>query len=204
MPNKPENHYRAWLVKAGEDELSARVLIEKEAGAPSTICFLSQQMAEKYLKGLLVFHNEEFLKIHDLIELETLLLGVEPEIQSFHEDCKTLNQYYVGTRYPADVPEFTFQECKYALEAAFRIKEFVIRKIEEQENATKQKGFTSIILVIIMVALAGAVGYFYSSKNQKGFTGNKQVTIPSFTDYEQPLSEDIINCEFKAISHFFI
>ena len=133
MPNKPESNYRAWLAKAGEDELSAGALVEREAGAPSTVCFLSQQMAEKYLKGLLVFHNEEFLKVHDLIELETLLLGVEPEIQSFHEDCKTLNQYYVGTRYPGDVPEFTFKECKSAFEAALRIKEFVSEKIEKEK-----------------------------------------------------------------------
>jgi len=131
MPDKPESNYRAWLAKAGEDELSAGVLVGQEAGAPSTVCFLSQQMAEKYLKGLLVFHNEEFLKIHDLMELETLLLAVEPEIISCHEECATLNQYYVGTRYPADVPEFTFQECSDAFASALHIKEFVLKKIGE-------------------------------------------------------------------------
>ncbi|TSC66917.1 MAG: HEPN domain-containing protein, partial [Parcubacteria group bacterium Gr01-1014_66] len=146
MPNKPENNYRAWLAKAGEDELSAGALVEKEAGAPSTICFLSQQMGEKYLKGLLVFHNEEFLKVHDLLELETLLLDGEPEIQSLHEYCKTLNQYYVGTRYPGDVPKFTFPECKGAFESALRIKEFVLKKIAEEETTIHQKGFANIVL----------------------------------------------------------
>ncbi len=160
MPNKPESNYRAWLAKAGEDELSAGALVENEVGAPSTVCFLSQQMAEKYLKGLLIFHHEEFLKVHDLLELETLLLAGEPDIQSLHEDCKTLNQYYVGTRYPGDVPEFTFQECSNAFEAALRIKEFVLKKLEGEEAIAHQKGFVGIALVILVVAVvAGAVGY---------------------------------------------
>ena len=112
MPKrKKENNYWEWFEKAKEDELSAKVIL-KERGAPSTVCFLSQQMAEKYLKGLIVFHQRSFPKIHDLLELETLLLKIFPGIREIHEDLKFLNRYYIETRYPGDYPEFSWQEAK--------------------------------------------------------------------------------------------
>ncbi|MDA2922864.1 HEPN domain-containing protein [Patescibacteria group bacterium AH-259-L07] len=87
-------------------------------------------MAEKCLKSLLVFHKKKFPKIHDLLELETLLIDLEPDIKEVHQDIILLNRYYIETRYPGDYPEFTFKECKQALESAVRIKEFVFKKME--------------------------------------------------------------------------
>ncbi|MEK6645737.1 MAG: HEPN domain-containing protein [Candidatus Firestonebacteria bacterium] len=55
------NLYQEWFVKAEEDELSINAILT-EKGAPSTACFLAQQMAEKYIKGFLVFHKKEFPK----------------------------------------------------------------------------------------------------------------------------------------------
>jgi len=71
-------------------------------------------------------------------------------------------------------------------------------KLMEQEKTKSNK--TEIMVFIILVI--AVVGYFYFSKDQKSFTGGKQATTPSFTDYGQPLSEDMINCEFKVISSF--
>ncbi|MBI5786978.1 MAG: HEPN domain-containing protein, partial [Candidatus Niyogibacteria bacterium] len=85
MANNPETNYLSWLGKAGEDELSTHAVL-KGGGAFSTACFLSQQMAEKYLKGLLVFHNRSFPKVHDLLELETLLLDIEPGVKDYESD----------------------------------------------------------------------------------------------------------------------
>ena len=128
MPDEARGNYRAWLHKAEEDELSLNAILKDEAGSPSTACFLSQQMAEKLLKGLLVFHNKDFPKVHDLLELETLLLDVEPDITKLHEDPMSLNRYYVEARYPGEYPEFNFIECGEAREAAGRIKEFALTK----------------------------------------------------------------------------
>ncbi|MBI2591167.1 MAG: HEPN domain-containing protein [Candidatus Brennerbacteria bacterium] len=128
MLNNQENNYKNWFKKAEEDELSINSIL-KEGGAFSTACFLSQQMAEKYLKGLLVFYNKEFLKVHDLIELETLLIKDNSKIKEFHNDLKLLNRYYIETRYPGDYPEFNFEEAQKSYEAAKRIKEFVLGKI---------------------------------------------------------------------------
>lgn len=54
-----------WFEKAEEDALSLRAVLKE--GAPITACFLAQQMAEKYLKGLLAAHHVEFPKVHNLV-----------------------------------------------------------------------------------------------------------------------------------------
>lgn len=129
MPDKPVNNHGEWFKKAEEDALSVNAIL-REKGAPSTACFLSQQMAEKYLKGLLVFHNRDFPKIHDLIELETRLLDLEPDIQEIHNDLKLLNRYYIETRYPGDYPEFHWDEAREARDAALKIKKFVLESVK--------------------------------------------------------------------------
>lgn len=131
MANDPETNYLNWLGKAEEDELSIQAIL-KGGGAFSTACFLSQQMTEKYLKGFLVFSGRSFPKIHDLLELETLLLENLPDVVSLHEELKHLNRYYIETRYPGDYPEITSDEAQKALGAAQRIKDFVLQAIEKK------------------------------------------------------------------------
>lgn len=126
MPDEKANNFRDWLKRAGEDELSINAILKEEAGAPSTACFLSQQMAEKLLKGLLVYHDQEFPKIHDLLALETMIIRIEPRVVGIHEDLRLLNRYYVETRYPGDYPECNFAECKEAFKSALRIKDLVL------------------------------------------------------------------------------
>jgi len=59
MPPDARTFADEWFAKAEEDALSIRAIL-KEGGASSTACFLSQQLAEKYLKGLLVFLKTPF------------------------------------------------------------------------------------------------------------------------------------------------
>src|SRR3989344_2687943 len=95
-----------WVRKAGEDELNIRSILTHRDGTPSGVCFLSQQMAEKYLKALLVFHERIFPKVHDLLDLSTRLLDIETEVAEIQEDLVILNRYYIETRYPGDYPDF--------------------------------------------------------------------------------------------------
>lgn len=127
MPRSSSKKHMEWFAKAGEDELSIRAVLN--GGAPSTACFLSQQMAEKYLKGLVVFHGKSFPKVHDLFVLETILMDAESDINSIHEDLKHLNRYYIETRYPGDYPQFTVEESRAAYEAAVRVKDFVMSRV---------------------------------------------------------------------------
>ena len=132
MANNPETNYLEWFVKAEEDELSIETILKGD-GSPSTACFLSQQMAEKYLKGLLIFRGISFPKVHDLLELETILLGDFPEIKNLHEEFKNLNRYYIQTRYPGDYPKISFEEAQTAKESAASIKDFVLKNAPENK-----------------------------------------------------------------------
>lgn len=129
MRNNNPNNCREWLKKAEDDECSANSILRRKDGAPSTVCFLSQQMAEKYLKALLVFHGSNFPKVHDLLELATLLLNLEAEIEKLRDDLNNLNSYYIETRYPGAYPEFSWADAEMAFAAAIRVKEFIFGKM---------------------------------------------------------------------------
>ena len=120
--------YQQWLKKVEEDEFAGQEILDGER-FPAPACFHFQQMAEKSLKALLVFYGKEFPKIHDLIALAGLLVPVAPEIKEHKSDLEFLGRYYVETRYPGEYPEFTSEECQRALEAALRVKEFVLARI---------------------------------------------------------------------------
>lgn len=131
MVNPKPNLTDEWLVKAGDDEKNAVSIFTHRDGTPGGVCFLSQQMAEKYLKALLVFHERPFPKVHDLLDLSTRLLDIEMEVLQIQEDLVILNRYYIETRYPGDYPEFIWSDAEEALVSARQIKIFVLSKIRQ-------------------------------------------------------------------------
>lgn len=131
MTNIQNPLHTEWFEKAEDDELSIRAILKE--GASSTACFLAQQMAEKHLKGLLVFFGDAFPKVHDLLELETRLMKSSPLITHLHVDLQKLNRFYIEARYPGDYPEFTRTEAIEAFEAALRIKNAVMEIIVAKE-----------------------------------------------------------------------
>lgn len=121
---------RVWLSKAEEDDLTCASLITHKDAAPAVACFHAQQMAEKYLKTLLVFHKRDFPKAHDLRMLATLLMDVEPAIMGFESEFVILNKYITTTRYPGDFPEgFSWPDAEEAYNAAVNIKEFTLKAL---------------------------------------------------------------------------
>lgn len=57
MPNKNSKKLaKEWFGRAENDYKSAQVILD-EGGYYGTTCFLAQQIAEKYLKGFLVWHG---------------------------------------------------------------------------------------------------------------------------------------------------
>ena len=134
QPQRNKLGAQEWIKKAEEDELSLKTVLVN--GAPSTACFLAQQMAEKYLKGLLVFYGQSFPKIHDLKRIATLLEPFVPDIFDLEGEFNNLNKFYAATRYPGDIPEgFGVEDAKLAFEAALRVKEFSLKIIYQESNA---------------------------------------------------------------------
>lgn len=123
-----------WVRKAKDDELNIRSILKHLDGAPSGVCFLSQQMAEKYLKAMLIFYDLELVKIHDLIKLISFLENNAPGIKVIDEEAALLNQYYIEARYVGNYPEFSWQDAEAALAAAEKIKEFILEKMKVKNS----------------------------------------------------------------------
>ncbi len=130
MEQDDSKEYLDWIKKADEDELNVLSILKHRDGTPGAVCFLAQQMAEKYLKALLVYHKKPFPKVHDLLQLQTLLLGIVPDIKNHNAELDMLSTYYFETRYPGDYPEFFWNEAEEAHQSAARIKEFVLEKVK--------------------------------------------------------------------------
>jgi len=128
----PKNNFilaQEWFDLADNDELAAATLL-KESVAPSTVCFLSQQCAEKYLKGLMAFEDIDVVRVHDLAQLVNLLKPSVPEVAKLTDEFVLLNKYYIQTRYLSDAAEgFGLREAKNALNAAKEIKKFVLDRM---------------------------------------------------------------------------
>jgi HEPN domain-containing protein len=65
MPDGDVEAFEAWRLKAEEDFAAASIPAE-HGGPGSTICFLCQQVSEKYLKGYLLFRRQPLQRIHHL------------------------------------------------------------------------------------------------------------------------------------------
>lgn len=171
---KNELNIQEWIKKANEDELSCKSILKHKDGSHSSVCFFSQQMAEKYLKILLIFHQKEFPKIHDLKRIATLIEPSVKDIFELEEEFNVLNKYYATTRYPGDFPEgFSWHDAEEAFKATRKIKEFVLKKIASFQNSpkeppngnpakqTKERGFIPLWIIGITIAVIAAAGIGY-------------------------------------------
>lgn len=119
-----------WIKRAQDDELNARSILTHRDGTPGGACFLSQQIAEKYLKAFLVEKKGEFPKVHHLEYLLKICAEINNDFVLLKDDAVLLSDFYVESRYPGNYPEFTWQEAEKAYESAGKIKEFVLLKIK--------------------------------------------------------------------------
>lgn len=117
-----------WIKKAEDNYISALALARRRSRpVPDVVCNQCQQCAEKYLKALLVRHRLDFPKIHDLVQLEELVMPVDPDVRLIHSSLATLNPYGIDIRYPG--PEATVEEAQEAVMAMKEIRKFVRSKL---------------------------------------------------------------------------
>ena len=63
-------------------------------------CFHAQQTAEKYLKAWLQEVQKVIPRIHNLVELVSLCIEVDPTFSILEPELRGLDGYAVRTRYP--------------------------------------------------------------------------------------------------------
>ena len=98
-------------------------------GAPwPQLAIHAQQLAEKYLKGFLVFHEVLPPKVHDLERLIELCVSHDPTLESLHEDCARLVEVSGRSRYPGEADP-TEAEARTAIDAARRVRNAIRQRI---------------------------------------------------------------------------
>jgi HEPN domain-containing protein len=109
---------RVWLIKAQHDLAAAKRLAQGNDPVLDVAIYHCQQAAEKALKGLLVYRNIPFEKIHDLKVLIGLALPVAPTLYGLIEKADHLTDYATEYRYPGELLEPDAAEFSQALDDA--------------------------------------------------------------------------------------
>jgi len=127
QPEEPiRSQVASWLAKADDDyQLIERLAAEADE-FPAIVAFHSQQVSEKYLKALLVVHQIDFPKTHDIKQLLALLRPAEPEAAAQLADARWLTPFGAAMRYPGDYPELHPGDAQRAIETARRVRAVVL------------------------------------------------------------------------------
>lgn len=123
-----------WILRAQDDEANASGILKERNGTPMHVCFIAQQIGEKYLKALLLSFSGDFPKIHNLSSLVAMISSFDELISVELADAVVaLDPFYIEARYPADIPleSFTWEMAEEAFESAKKIKNYVLSKIDK-------------------------------------------------------------------------
>lgn len=91
---------KQWFGKARNDLLDADNNLAAAEVPADTVCFHCQQAAEKLLKAFLVARSTRPPRTHDLMDLYTRVLALEPGIKEHREWLVLLQPYAIDIRYP--------------------------------------------------------------------------------------------------------
>jgi HEPN domain-containing protein/predicted nucleotidyltransferase len=120
-----------WLARADEDRRDSRNNLAAGRDASWTsVCFHSQQMAEKYLKALLVRCGVRPPRTRDLTELVELARRHGRKLPAIDLACATLQEFAVAARYPEDVGILSEANAQQAWSAAQHVCAAVDRELD--------------------------------------------------------------------------
>lgn len=121
MKGKKDKHsgkVSEWIKIAEEDLHFAKVGLELSSGVSyRIITFHSQQCAEKYLKGLLVFKNIDFPYTHSITTLIDLCSEIDPNFEELR-DAELLTSFATASRYPGEFRKLKKQDALKSIKLA--------------------------------------------------------------------------------------
>lgn len=98
-----EQRAKSWIAQAEYDLKTADDNLK--INNFSLACFLAEQSAQKSLKGFLIAQKEVHMHIHAIAELLKKAGEFRTDFTALIERGKTLDKYYLSTRYPDTLPE---------------------------------------------------------------------------------------------------
>lgn len=126
-----------WFVAAEGDLKFADLGIREKQALPQ-IAFLSQQAAEKLLKGFLYHKEIKAPRTHDLLRLLQEIVKIDAALEVIRSDCELLTGFYIDSRYPPDIPSFSMQELMEAFACAERIMTAVFEAVGRKKDFRRQ------------------------------------------------------------------
>ncbi len=124
--------YYDWLDRAGEDMVTAELLI-KDDRCYNSCAFHCQQAAEKALKAYLLLQNPRLLDGHNLTWLCKQAMRHDRNFEKWLDESAALNRYYIETRYPTDIPdEIDEKEIHQAFDMAMDLYFFICERVDEE------------------------------------------------------------------------
>jgi HEPN domain-containing protein len=97
------------------------------------LCFQAQQAAEKALKGLLIYYDEEPEFTHNIDRI-LKVLAKYTEIPADIQKSSRLTPYAVFTRYPGTYDDVTKENYEESIVIASECVEWVAGKIKEERK----------------------------------------------------------------------
>lgn len=128
--------HNAWLKKADSDLLSAKKLIKFDNETLDTAVYHTQQAAEKALKAYFVRVKKDNSRSHDLVEILSANIKINPAFAKFRQYAHDLTPYATCHRYPGYACYYADgkQCCLTRLEAIRSIQkaEAIVKFVKEQ------------------------------------------------------------------------
>lgn len=132
MDDSKQKLAQEWFDAAMSDYQYAAIGLKEDHVFPQ-VAFLSQQVAEKFLKGFLTLHAIEPPRTHDLTKLLDKCIKIKPGLEQLRDACEVLTGFYIEVRYPPDIPQYSKAEIQEAFDHATLVKE-IIMSSTGQEN----------------------------------------------------------------------
>ena len=124
------NLVQEWLKYSQNDLISAKHLYEDLYPKQTEVaCYLSQQCAEKVLKGYILYNDTEPPKTHNLIELCQICINHDSSFSEILDACADLTPYGVAVRYPNELAVDDVI-AKLAIDKAQTIYDFCVEKLD--------------------------------------------------------------------------
>ncbi len=109
---------REWMANAALDLRAAELQFTGNPPLTADVVFHCQQLAEKSMKGLLVWHDEPFRKTHNLVEIGQQCVALDTTLANLMGRAAVLTEYAWKFRYPGEADEPPESEAREALALA--------------------------------------------------------------------------------------
>lgn len=126
--------YYDWLERASEDLAAAEQLLNSDETL-NAAAFHCQQCIEKALKGYILFASHEHVDGHNLTWLCRQAVKRDRRFAEWLDESVILNNYYIETRYPADLPlNLNYEDVNRAYDMAHSMYKFICSEVYDENS----------------------------------------------------------------------